>query len=296
MVIEGRERRTADLALPGRLPGGRTQHLRLQVFDVTDNRNLPIGRGQIWHDITADRELDAMKTSLISTVSHELRTPLASIKGYATTLLAEDVQWDTQAQREFLQIISQETDRLSELVNDLLDLSRIEAGNLSVNRSQCSLAEVIERAAGRARPRPGARLQLDMPPSLPPVFADPRRIEVVLRNLIENAAKYSPPDTPITVNVELQDDRLLVKVADQGPGIPEEHRQRVFESFYRVESGRMRSVSGAGLGLAISQGFVRAHGGQIWLEPAARGTTIAFSLPLELAETTAVQEKETLPA
>ncbi|MBU0512914.1 MAG: GAF domain-containing protein, partial [Chloroflexi bacterium] len=118
-------------------------YLRLQVFDVTDTRGVPIGRGQILHDVTADRKLDRMKSSLISTVSHELRTPLASIKGYASTLLAEDVEWDSHSQREFLNIISDETDHLSNLVNDLLDLSRIEAGSLTVSRTECDLNELV---------------------------------------------------------------------------------------------------------------------------------------------------------
>jgi PAS domain S-box-containing protein len=257
-----------------------TSYLRLQVFDVTDSTGMPIGRGQILRDVTQVRELDKMKSSLISTVSHELRTPLAAIKGYATTLLAEDVEWDELAEHEFLEIISQETDRLSNLVNDLLDMSRIEAGNLVVSYEECRLEDLIQRAARRSHPQPQERLEVDIPPDLPAFLADPQRIEAVLRNLIENAAKYSGDESPIRVNASVQSGHLIVRVSDEGPGIPAEASDRIFDSFYRVENGLSRSNTGAGLGLAICQGFVRAHGGEIWLEPTSQGACIAFSLPL----------------
>lgn len=258
----------------------RTRYLRLQLFDVTDSHGMPIGRGQIIRDITSRREVDRMKSSLISTVSHELRTPLAAIKGYATTLLAEDVNWDPVAQREFLTIISNETDRLSDLVNDLLDMSRIEAGNLIVSRVECDLKELIDRAAERSHPKPGKRLRIKLPDDLPTFSADPKRIEVVLRNLIENAAKYAGESSPILVSANRNGNNLIVRVEDEGPGIPSGESEHIFESFYRIENGLNRSAPGAGIGLAICQGFVRAHGGEIWLEPRSQGTGVAFSLPL----------------
>jgi signal transduction histidine kinase len=221
-----------------------------------------------------------MKSSLISTVSHELRTPLAAIKGYASTLLAEDVEWDRQSQREFLTVISDETDHLSELVNDLLDMSRIEAGNLEVRRQTCDLRELVEQAAQRAHPQPGENLHMLLPENLPTLIADPQRIEVVLRNLIENAAKYSNGNGPITVRARWDESEIIVCVEDEGPGIPSEHSEHIFDSFYRVEDGLTRTQAGAGLGLAIAQGFVRAHGGEIWIEPRTSGTAVAFSLPL----------------
>lgn len=261
------------------LPSGRC-HLRIRVFDVTDGQNMPIGRGRILQDITQRRRLDRMRSSLISTVSHELRTPLAAIKGYASTLLADDVEWDRISQREFLSIISDEADHLSELVDDLLDMSRIEAGNLEVRRQMCNLPELVERAAQRAHPRPGKDLQVRLPPEMPMLIADPNRIEVVLRNLIENAAKYNQGRGPITVSALWSDDEIVIRVEDEGPGIPAEHSEHIFDSFYRVEDGLTRGQPGAGLGLAIAQGFVRAHGGEIWIEPRQRGTIVAFSLPV----------------
>ena len=222
-----------------------------------------------------------MKSSLIATVSHELRTPLAAIKGYASTLLANDVEWDATSQREFLEIISQESDHLSQLVNDLLDMSRIESGNLIVSRQQCELEDLVQQAAYRALPAGSNHLQVDLPPGLPPLYVDPQRIVAVLRNLLENAAKYSDDGLAVRLSAVYEGEELVIRIEDEGPGIPPEHGDQIFDSFFQAESGLTRSRSGAGLGLAISQGFVRAHGGEIWLEPRDRGTCIAFSLPLE---------------
>ena len=259
------------------------EHYRVQVFQVTDLQGDFIGRGLIWQDVTADREVDRMKSNLISTVSHELRTPLASIKGYATSLLADDVQWDPETQREFLQHISEETDRLSQLINDLLDLSRIEGGALKVDREFTDFLALVQQASRLVPDLNPARLTIEAPEDLPPVPVDARRIEVALRNLLENAVKYSRhPEDPITVSVQQQDDEIIVRVIDQGPGIPAEHAPHIFNSFYRAEPRTNGARSGVGLGLAIARGFIEAHGGRIWLEPQAQGTCIAFSLPLEV--------------
>jgi PAS domain S-box-containing protein len=259
---------------------GRTVHVRLDTFDVTDMNDVPIGRGLILHDITADLELDRLKSSLVSTVSHELRTPLAAIKGYASTLLAEDVEWDRDAQREFLSIISDESDRLTSLVNNLLDLSRIEAGSLSLSRDKCDLDEIIQRAAQRSQLRSENRFEVRLEPNLPALFADRPRLETILRNLIENSVKYAGESATIRVDVTQQGEQIVFRVSDDGPGIPEAESQRIFESFYQVNASLARISSGAGLGLAICQGLVRAHGGEIWVEKQKQGASIAFSIPL----------------
>ncbi len=277
-ALSGGGSQSVDVSLGnGRLP----TTLRFQTFNVTDARGDLIGRGQIILDVTGDRELDRMKDSLIATVSHELRTPLAAIKGYATTLLADDVQWDESAQREFIRVISDETDRLSLLVNDLLDLSRIEGGDLNVERTECSVESLVERAAQRARPSPSDRLRVALPSNLPLIRVDPRRIESVIRNLLENAVKYAGSDSAIELTAEQVDGHVIVRVEDQGPGIPAEFGDRVFDPFFRLENGLTRRVSGAGLGLSICRGFVRVHGGEIWIESRPRGTCVAFSLPVE---------------
>ncbi len=255
--------------------------LRLQIFDVTDTRQKPIGRGLILRDITADREVDRMKSSLISTVSHELRTPLAAIKGYATTLLADDVEWDTTSQHEFLSIISDETDRLSALVNSLLDLSRIESGNLNISHIECPVREVIERAAKSAHLQDENNLVLALDPNLPTLYADPPRLETVLRNLIENAVKYAGEKATIQIEATSEKAAVVFRVKDDGPGIPPQESERIFQSFYRVDTSLTRLASGAGLGLAICKGLIQAHGGEIWAEPQEKGACIAFSIPID---------------
>lgn len=262
------------------LEENRTNYLRLESFDVTDSRGTLIGRGLLLHDITADRELDRMRASLVSTVSHELRTPLAAIKGYATTLLAEDVQWDGESQKEFLKIISDESDRLSELVNNILDLSRLDAGALQLERVECDLSGIIQRAARRIQ-FDGIRLEVHLEAGLPTLYADPLRLETVLRNLFENSLKYGGERVSIRVEVRREGESILFRVSDDGPGIPAEESARIFESFYRLDNSLARTTGGAGLGLAICQGLVHAHGGRIWVEPQARGACIAFSIPLK---------------
>ena len=258
-----------------------TIHLRLEVFNVNDEEGLPIGRGIFFHDITADRELDRMRSSLVSTVSHELRTPLAAIKGYVSTMLADDVEWDRASQREFLTIISDESDRLTNLVNNLLDLSRIEVGSLKLSHEKCDVREIIQNASKGASLTPHNKLEVHIESRLPGVYADPLRLESVLRNLIENSIKYAGEEADIKVEVRKNGKEIIFRVSDNGPGIPLKEGQRIFERFYRVDDSLTRLTSGAGLGLAICQGLVRAHGGRIWTEPQERGACIAFTIPVK---------------
>jgi len=260
-----------------------TIHLRLEVFNVNDEEGIPIGRGIFFQDITADRELDRMRSSLVSTVSHELRTPLAAIKGYASTMLADDVEWDRASQHEFLTIISDESDRLTNLVNNLLDLSRIEAGSLRLTREKCDIKETVNNAAKQARLTSKNKFEVRIESKLPGFYVDPPRLESILRNLIENAVKYGGEDARIKVEVSRNGRDFLFRVIDNGPGIPESEGQRIFESFYRVDDSLARLTSGAGLGLAICQGLVRAHGGRIWSEPQEAGACIAFTIPTKSA-------------
>jgi signal transduction histidine kinase len=279
-ILEGSNHKS-EFAL---VHGGRPLNLSFETFDVTDGRNMPIGRGVILHDITVDRELDRMKSNLISTVSHELRTPLAAIKGYASTLLAEDVEWDSKSQREFLSIISNETDRLTSLVNNLLDLSRIEAGSLRLSLEKCMIEETILRGSRQARLESGNRFEVQIEAGLPALYADVPRLETVIRNLIENSIKYGGEQASIQVIVNRRDDMVVFRVMDDGPGIPPEKSERIFERFYRLDDSLARVTSGAGLGLAICQGLVRAHKGEIWVESKNAGACIAFSIPLNLYE------------
>lgn len=269
----------------------RTLHLRLEVFNVNDEDGLPIGRGIFFHDITADRELDRMRSSLVSTVSHELRTPLAAIKGYVSTMLAEDVEWDRSSQHEFLTIISDESDRLTNLVNNLLDLSRIEAGSLKLSPEKFDLHAMIQRAAKEACISSKNKFDIKIAPKLPSFRADPLRFESILRNLIENAVKYAGEDAQIKVEVSKKNGEFLFQVSDNGPGIPPHESQRVFDSFYRMDDSLTRLAGGAGLGLTICQGLVRAHGGRIWAESQDQGACIAFTVPAKPKSSTSFSRK-----
>lgn len=252
---------------------------KINAFQVTDSRGVPIGSGQIFRDITADKELEQMKNTLLSTVSHELRTPLASIKGYASTLLAEDIQWDAQTQREFLKIISDETDRLSSLVTDILDLSKVESGIEIIHPTQTPIQELVKNAIASCIPNPSHRLEINIAEDISSIYVDNRKIETVLKNLIENAAKYSPKDTPIYLKIFNQENNVVFQVIDEGPGIPTRYQHDIFKSFYRLKTGTHEDIPGTGLGLAICQGFVNAHGGKIWVESKPVGTCISFSIP-----------------
>lgn len=262
---------------------GRNNHvqtLRIEFFQVTDARGRMIGRGQYWQDISRDKEIERMKNTLLSTVSHELRTPLAAIKGYATTLLARDVEWDRETQLEFLQTISDETDRLTSLVSNLLDLSRLDGGSLQIQRELYPLDVLLREIATRERKYLGDRLQVHIPDGLPSLWIDRARLETVLRNLLDNAAKYAPVNSAIELSVEQHHGRLLVKIRDYGPGVPTDQHRKIFDRFYRGTAETKHAIGGSGLGLAICRAFVEAHDGEIWIEDGRPGAVFAFSLPI----------------
>ncbi len=257
--------------------------LQARPFPIYDSGGANLGPGILLRDITRERELDEMKSQLLSTVSHELRTPLASIKGFATTLLREDVQWDEKSRREFLSIIDEESDRLSELISNLLDMSRIEAGTLRVEPEPTDLRPIVEEtvASFQVMTR-DHQLQASTPPSLPLVTADPRRVRQVLRNLVDNAVKYSPQGGPISIAVRVSEEDLEISVADQGLGVEPDHMEHIFDRFYQVDSASTRKVGGSGLGLSICRAIIEAHGGRIWARSQPDiGSTFYFTLPLE---------------
>jgi two-component system sensor histidine kinase KdpD len=236
--------------------------------------------------VAALRELDRMKTELLGTVSHELRTPLGSIKGYATTLLTHGSKLRKDEQREFLEIIDSEADRLRDLIENLLDLSRLEAGVLRIDREPVRLAAAARDLCRKVElAAPNHEIQLDWPPDDPPVNADQKRIYQVMQNLLTNAIKYSPNGGCITLSARVDRRELVVSVADQGLGMPAAELDKIFDRFHRVQSAVSRGIGGTGLGLAICKGLVEAHGGRIWAESEGegKGSTFRFTLPL-LAE------------
>lgn len=227
-------------------------------------------------------QADSLKLKFLAMISHELRTPLTSIKGFATTLLADDVVWDPENQRDFLKTIDVEADKLGDLIEQLLDLSRIEAGTLRIDPQRQKLEGVIEAAQNQLQIiAKEHELKIEIPSGLPEVNVDGLRIAQILTNLVGNAARYSPPGTAITLSVHAGDKAIQIDVIDQGPGIPVQERTRVFEAFRQLGNWSVNRGGGAGLGLAICKGLVKAHGGHIWVqERPAPGTTISFTLPV----------------
>ncbi len=229
-------------------------------------------------------EANELKLKFLAMISHELRTPLTSIKGFATTLLADDVTWDPNSQRDFIETISQEADKLTDLIEQLLDLSRLESGVLRIVPEEQSLSVIVKRAEAQLQVLTAAHhLRILVPDDLPPVRADPQRIAQVLTNLVNNATKYSPDGTPIAISAARQGQYVQVNVADEGPGIPPEERARVFEAFHQVatDGERTERIKGVGLGLAICRGLVEAQYGRIWIQDRpGPGTTVSFTLPI----------------
>jgi PAS domain S-box-containing protein len=257
---------------------GRHRSIHLRLFDVGDESGRLIGRGLLLRDVTRERELDEFKTTLLAAVGHELRTPLAAIKGYASTLLQEDVSWSLADQRHFLQTISGEADRLAQLVSNLLDLSRQEAGLLLLKRVPVNLQELVAKIIDRLS-HPRINITAQIPEDLPLIHIDSARIEVVLHNLVANALVYGGKGE-VRITAERRGDGIIVSVADNGPGITPDELPHVFERFYRARHGRRQHSGGTGLGLTICKAFVEAHGGTIWVESGMQGTPIAFLLPL----------------
>jgi len=235
-----------------------------------------------------------IKTQFLAMISHELRTPLTSIIGFTTTLLADDVTWEPDEQRDFIQTIQQEADRLQELIDHLLDLSRLEAGMLPISLAPHSLYEIIEDALPQFNSLTGGHtLTHHLPANLPQVYVDARRIAQVLVNLVRNASIYSPKATEISISASVRGDFVQINISDQGPGIPPAEQKRVFRAFQRGINAENSSAKGAGLGLAICKGLVEAHGGRIWIKKKnTPGTTISFTIPLVPLHAPAVPSKE----
>jgi two-component system sensor histidine kinase KdpD len=222
-----------------------------------------------------------LRAALLNAVSHDLRTPLATIMASAGSLRQQDVAWTEQERQDFAQAIEEEAAHLNHLVGNLLDLSRIEGGSLRPNKSWQELETVVDDAVDRLKPVTGRHhVRLDIAQDLPPLWFDPVEIGEVIYNLVENAAKYSPPETHVDIVVRASGSEATVSVQDRGPGVPSTAVPHLFDPFYRVMDGNPRS-RGLGLGLAIVKGLVEAHGGRVWVENRADGgARFTFALPL----------------
>jgi len=231
-------------------------------------------------DITRFREADELKSTFISVVSHELKTPVALIKGYVSTLRRDDATWDREIVQDGLAVIEDEADRLTELIENLLDASRLQAGALSINLADVDLPALARRIAERFQTQSSRHsIVVSFPTGFPVVLADEDRLGQVLSNLIGNAIKYSPEGGEIRVTGKVLPQQVIVCVRDEGAGIAPGDLPYVFDRFYRA-SDASRTTKGAGLGLYLARAVVEAHGGRIWVDSKpGEGARICFSLP-----------------
>ncbi len=228
-------------------------------------------------------ETERLRASLLSSVSHDLRTPLVAILGATTSLRDYWEKFDDAARKDLFSTIEEEADRLNRFVQNLLDMTQLVAGGLSLKRAPVDPQDLIGAALSMLRKSIGQRpLRLEVPDDVPALDGDFAILERVLVNIIDNACKYAPPDQPITITARRTENAVRITVTDRGPGIPENERERVFDMFYRVKTGATAPASGAGLGLAICRGFIEAHGGSITAQPGPEGvgTQIVLRLPV----------------
>ena len=227
-------------------------------------------------------ELDRLRTALLASVSHELRTPLTAIKGIADSLVQPDVKWDRETELDFLQTINRESDVLTRIVEDLMQMSQMEAGIIKMVMKPTDFSFIINQLGDQLSAVTSERqFIVNSPSDLPRIYADEVRIGQVIINLVSNAASYSEESSPIILEAKAKDSEIVVSVIDKGIGIPNKHINKVFDRFYRLESGVARRRGGTGLGLSISKGIVEGHGGKIWVKSRLhKGSTFSFSLPI----------------
>ncbi len=264
-------------------PDGERVPIALSTSPMLDPSEGPASCVAVLRDLSRDREIEEMKASLISLVSHELRTPLGHIRGFTSSLLQSDIEWDTVTRKDFLRDIEREVERLDRLIVGLLDMSRMQAGLLDVSeRLPVAPSALVTTALDRVRAMLGGRdVVVDIGADLPEVELDASAMDRVIVNLLENAAKYSAPGTPIRVSAARTADTVSIAVEDRGPGIPPAERERVFEPFVRLQPAATAGVPGVGLGLAICRSAVTAHGGRIRVEERkGGGARFVVSLPL----------------
>ncbi len=245
------------------------------LMDITERKYLE-------RKVIEYEELSKMKSDLLATVSHKLRTPLTTIKGYSTMILDYYERLGTEETREYLRSIDASTDRLTKLVDNLLDTSRMEAGLLKLEKAPASVTRLIQAVAAEASARSGQHhIITRLPRRLPIINIDAKRIWQVLDNLIDNAVKFSPPGTEITMTADKARDAIVIRVIDNGPGINAGELAHIFERMYRIEQKVYTGTDGIGLGLYICQKLVEGHGGRIWAESTpGKGSIFAFTLPV----------------
>jgi len=224
-----------------------------------------------------------LRSALLANVSHELKTPLSAIRGLADTLVQRDVQWDSEVAQGFLSTIKRESDTLNRIINDLVQMSQIEAVLLSIERQNSTVSVVMINIKEELRDlAKNHELYVNVPSNLPMVDIDEVRIGQVITNLVKNATHFSENGTMISVEAATENDQLITTVSDHGIGIPPEHIDRIFDRFYRVEPGVARNRGGIGVGLSICKTIVEKHDGNIWVQSQpGKGSKFCFSLPID---------------
>ena len=242
-----------------------------------------VGGLAVFRDMTEFREIDNMKTEFISTVSHELRTPLTSIKGAIGLIMGGVAGEINEEVRELLNIAQKNTDRLIKIINDMLDISKIESGKIQMNKEPLYITDCVRRSVegiSAFAHQNNIRIETDLPPATSVILADKDRIDQVITNLLSNAIKFTPAGGQVTVSVREEDDFVKVSVKDTGIGVPETHLERIFDKFHQVDRTAARQKGGTGLGLSICYAIVNEHGGKIWAESiVGKGSTFSFTLP-----------------
>ncbi|MCL4262975.1 MAG: GAF domain-containing protein [Anaerolineae bacterium] len=265
------------------------KYVSIHLSPVLSESNF-FGTVSIFRDITKDVEVDRLKSEFVSTVSHELRTPMTSIKGYADLMLMGAAGQLTDPQIRYLKVIKSNADRLHDLVNDLLNISRIETGKTTLDLRPLDIPQLIEQAVGHLHGRiqheeKPMSVKTEIAPGLPLVNADQTRVTQILTNLVDNAFNYTPADGQIIIHARATEAHVYISISDNGIGISKENREKIFDRFFRAEDEAVQKVSGTGLGLAIVRSLIEMHGGYLQVESElGKGSTFTFNLPVVIED------------
>jgi two-component system sensor histidine kinase VicK len=269
------------------LEGSEITVINSQVFKIkyapfNNENNIVGGLIIVFQDITQEHKLDNMRKEFVANVSHELKTPITTIKSYTETLLGNDI--DKELTKKFLSVIDSESDRMARLVKDLLQLSNIDYKKANWKKDEMSIVKILEDILSKLElviKDKNHEIKLEIAENIPNIVADKDGIEQVILNIISNAIKYTDKNGIIKISAFNNDKDIIIKVKDNGIGIPELDQTRIFERFYRVEKGRSRDMGGTGLGLSIAKEILEAHNGKIYLESNTKmGTEITIKLPI----------------
>jgi PAS domain S-box-containing protein len=268
----------ADTKTAVRNDSGQVMYFDGIVEDITKRKKMEEKEREL-HIL---REIDKQRSQFLSNISHELRTPLASIKGFTSTLLRTDTKWSEEEQRDFLETMSQEADRLTRLIGDLLDVTRLDAGGMKLDKKSCHISEIIDSIRDRLDViTKGRQLNIEIPAEMPTLLSDEMRTGQVITNLVENAVNFSHEGSEITIEAKADNAQIVITVADQGVGISAQDIKRLFNRFYQADNIVSGQKKGTGLGLCICKCIVEAHGGKIWVESkVGKGSRFSFSLPV----------------